>query len=145
MKKIQKQELEYFYNIVVETFSLAEVTVQTIFFSVLATEMFAHNEYFSFDPMNKFKENFLKWQNVESPSMKWVNTLEDGVIKVSPFSHGNDFSWNSLDEHIFKFVSHNVIQYGCKTYQEHLKEEYQNSKSDFFENYTHPELSVYGS
>ena len=65
------------------------------------------------------KEEYLKWQNSTVLDLSLINT---GVLEnITDYSHDNDFSWNSLDLPIRKYLQFNLPEITCGAYRDYLK------------------------
>ena len=77
------------------------------------------------------KEEYLKWQNSTALDLSLINT---GVLEnITDYSHDNDFSWNSLDLPIRKYLQFNLPEITCGAYRDYLKTEHLDSlEPDFW-------------
>lgn len=134
---------EVIFSISYGVFGDSNFTYQRLRLVDICLNTISHDELVTLDTIENISIVYCFWQNISFPNIKFIET--DGIAKISDFSHDDDFTWNDVQKHIRKYLVQNVIEFGCKTEQETLRNKLLNNNNleKNFPDYPHPDISVY--
>jgi len=119
-------------NIFQNVISLGEgkIIVQNIYLYLLLFIRGKQTENLTELSVSNIKEEYLRWQNSAVLDLSLINT--GAIENMEKHSRNNDFSWNSLDLPIRKYLQFNLPEITCNTHRDYLRNEYLGSLDSSF-------------